>query len=68
MRYLDVAGRSPRTVQSYTESAQLLADHCKNADLLTLTKSDVESFILAVRRQSSVRHRPGPVQVGQEFL
>lgn len=40
-RDLTALGRSARTIQSYREACEQLADYAKGADLLTLTKADV---------------------------
>jgi len=52
-RYLETAGRSPRTRQSYTASCQLLADHCKGADLLNATREDIQAFLAEQKRLHS---------------
>jgi site-specific recombinase XerC len=52
-RDLTALGRSPRTIQSYLEAGQQLADHCKDADLLTLSKGDVLDYLIECRRAHS---------------
>ena len=52
-RDLRALGRSERTLQSYRESAEQLAGHWTGADLLTLGKSQVLDYLIAVRRQHS---------------
>lgn len=48
-RDLTVLGRSPRTIQSYREACEQLADHAKGADLLTLTPGDIKDYLIDVR-------------------
>lgn len=52
-RDLIALGRSRRTIQSYREACEQLADHAKGADLLALTKADVSAFIIEVQRLHS---------------
>jgi site-specific recombinase XerD len=52
-RDLVALGRSPRTIQSYREAAQQLADHAKGRDLLRLAKPDVQAYLIAVQQKHS---------------
>jgi hypothetical protein len=52
-RDLTALGRSPGTIQSYMEAGQQLADHCKDSDLLTLSKGDVLDYLIWCRRAHS---------------
>jgi site-specific recombinase XerD len=58
-RDLTALGRSLRTIQSYREAAQQLADHAKGGDLLELAKADVQAYLIDVRD----RHSGTTVQV-----
>jgi site-specific recombinase XerD len=42
-------GRSPRTIQSYREACEQLADHHKGADLTTLSRGDIQLYLIDVR-------------------
>jgi site-specific recombinase XerD len=44
-RSLRARNRSPRTVQAYLESAQLLAEYSGGRDLDSLTRGDIEDFL-----------------------
>jgi site-specific recombinase XerD len=44
-RSLRARNRSPRTVQAYLESAQLLAEYSGGRDLDSLTRGDIEEFL-----------------------
>jgi site-specific recombinase XerD len=48
-RDLKMLGRSPRTIQSYREACEQLADHAKGADLLLLDKGDVRTYLIDER-------------------
>lgn len=50
-RDLVALGRSPRTIQSYREAAQQLADHAKGRDLLELTRADIQEYLIEVRQR-----------------
>lgn len=52
-RDLVALARSPRTIQSYREAAQQLADHAKGVDLVELTKTDVQAYLIEVRDRHS---------------
>lgn len=52
-RDLRQLGRSPRTIQSYREACEQLADHAKGADLLGLSKADIQAYLIDVREQHS---------------
>jgi site-specific recombinase XerD len=52
-RDLVALGRSPRTIQSYQEAAQQLADHAKGRDLLSLAKPDVQAYLIEVQQKHS---------------
>ena len=57
-RDLVALGRSRRTIQSYRETCQQLADHAKGADLLSLTRADIQDYLLEVRTlRSGTRRR-----------
>ena len=58
-RSLRARNRSPRTVQSYVEAAQLLADHDGRRDLTSLTRGDIQDFL----SDQLDRHRPTTVAV-----
>lgn len=58
-RSLRARNRSPRTIQSYLEAANLLVAHVGDADLDSLTRSDIESFIEDQLR----RHSPSTAAV-----
>src|SRR3954470_11252159 len=44
-RSLRARNRSPRTVQAYLESAQLLVEYSAGRDLDSLTRGDIEDFL-----------------------
>lgn len=48
-RDLVALGRSSRTIQSYREACEQLTDHSKGADLLTLTRGDIQTYLIEVR-------------------
>lgn len=58
-RSLRARNRSPRTVQSYVEAAELLASHGGGRELTALTRADVEDFLT----DQLARHRPTSVAV-----
>ncbi|MDN5918676.1 MAG: tyrosine-type recombinase/integrase [Pseudonocardia sp.] len=53
-RTLRQANRSPRTIQSYREAAELLAAYCDGRPLVELTRDDVGAFIA----DQLDRHKP----------
>jgi site-specific recombinase XerD len=53
-RTLRNANRSPRTIDSYLESARLLADFRPGVDLEAMTRDDLEAFI----EDQLARHKP----------
>jgi site-specific recombinase XerD len=53
-RSLRARNRSPRTVQSYVEAAELLVAFADGRDLTTLTRGDVEDFLA----DQLAKHRP----------
>ncbi|HEY2203794.1 MAG TPA: tyrosine-type recombinase/integrase [Pseudonocardia sp.] len=53
-RSLRARNRSPKTISSYLEAAQLLATYARDADLLTLRPGDIEDFL----SDQLQRHRP----------
>src|SRR4051812_3899165 len=55
VRDLTVRRRSPRTIQNYCEAAAQLAEHAGTDDLTTVTRDDVESYLLTVLTE----HSPG---------
>ncbi len=44
----------PKTIAGYLEAARLLAEHAGGADLLTLTRADIDGFVA----DQLTRHRP----------
>src|SRR5690348_8723278 len=58
-RSLRARNRSPRTVQSYLESATLLAEHAEGRDLASLSRGDIEEFL----GDQLAQHRPTTVAV-----
>ena len=59
-RSLRARNRSPRTVQSYVEVAELLAEHAGGQDLTSLTRADLQDFLtdqLKRRRPTTVAVR-----------
>jgi site-specific recombinase XerC len=64
VRYLRTRKRSPRTIQSYTEAAGLLAAHADVADLTTVGRDQVEAFIL----DQLERHSPATAAVRYRSL
>jgi len=52
-RQMQALGRSPRTIQSYGEACEQLAEHCGGADLLELARGDIESYLIKMRIQHS---------------
>ncbi len=60
-RHHETAQHSPRTIQSYCEAAEQLADHAGGADLTKLTRTDIEDYLMKVRKlhsASTVRRMP----------
>src|SRR3712207_2532963 len=53
-RSLRARNRSPKTISSYLEAARLLSEHARDRDLLSLTRTDLEAFIV----QQLQQHRP----------
>lgn len=48
-RHLKIKGRSQRTAQNYEEAIRQLAHHHRDADVLELSRKDVEDYLLAVQ-------------------
>jgi site-specific recombinase XerD len=53
-RSLRARNRSPKTIAGHLEAARLLAEHAGGADLLTLTRADIDGFVA----DQLTRHRP----------
>lgn len=54
-RDLRLLNRSPRTIQSYLEAAEQLADHHDGADLTGLVKTEVQAYLLHTMEQHSAQ-------------
>jgi site-specific recombinase XerD len=53
-RSLRARNRSPKTIAGHLEAARLLAEHAGGADVLTLTRADIDGFVA----DQLSRHRP----------
>lgn len=51
--HLDAAGRAPKTIERYVRAARQLATWAGGSDLMALTRSDLEAYIVYRREETS---------------